>query len=477
MVAEVVEVLDTVGSGVAEAVAAEGVALVAAAGWSAEPVLQRSEGGFGFDVVRLADEREAAVIVVGARGLTRVNAPVGSVSDAVVNLSRRPVLLVRCVDGGRDVPADGPVVIGDDGSACAQPGIESAGKLLGPRSALVVHVASLRDREDRPAGARELREPPSTPEAVAADGVQRARAAGFNAAGRVERLAARIWRRSVWNARRTIVDIAERERAAVVVVGARGRSVARRLLVGSVASGVLQQKRPAGSHGAGTTSSAEGVTGDVRVDRGGLRRLRPGAGSRQARVHDRAPVWGARPGRPRGRAAEWAAGSRGAAGELRADAGGTGPRVDAPAPGAGGAGTGGNARVADGRARPPGRRAAGCRARCERGSGVAGTHGVGGLKPLLGSVSHQLLEHAPCPVLLVRDDLPAEGRLNVLVALDGSEPSLCGLDVAQVLAGALSATLRLVHVIDARLPLASAPMTGVVEELRRHGRKCSTRPA
>jgi nucleotide-binding universal stress UspA family protein len=30
--------------------------------------------------------------------------------------------------------------------------------------------------------------------------------------------------------------------------------------------------------------------------------------------------------------------------------------------------------------------------------------------------------------------------------------------------------VRLVHVVDARLPLASAPMTGVVEELRRHGR-------
>jgi nucleotide-binding universal stress UspA family protein len=37
------------------------------------------------------------------------------------------------------------------------------------------------------------------------------------------------------------VDSAARERAAVVVVGARGRSDARRLLVGSVACGVFQQ--------------------------------------------------------------------------------------------------------------------------------------------------------------------------------------------------------------------------------------------
>lgn len=33
---------------------------------------------------------------------------------------------------------------------------------------------------------------------------------------------------------------------------------------------------------------------------------------------------------------------------------------------------------------------------------LAGTHGVGGLKPLLGSMSHQLVEHAPCPVLVTK---------------------------------------------------------------------------
>jgi hypothetical protein len=89
---------------------------------------------------------------------------------------------------------------------------------------------------------------------------------------------------------------------------------------------------------------------------------------------------------------------------------------------------------------PAGGRAAECRARREADLFVAGTHGVGGFKPLLGSVSHQLVEHAPCPVLLVRDAPPADGRLSVLVALDGSEPSLRGLELAQVLAGALSAT-------------------------------------
>lgn len=240
---EVIEVLDKAGAAGAEQVAAKGVALAAATGWSAEPVVQRSYGGVWFDIVRIADEREAAVILVGARGLSRVRAPLGSVSDAVVHLSRRPVLVARSADGAQDPPGEGPVVIAYDGSASAQTAIESGGQLLGARSALVVHVASVPEHEERskdlPVGARELRDGPSTPEAVAADGVERARTAGFDAAGRVERVTPPIWRRPDWGAWRTIVDIAEEEDAAVVLVGARGQSVARRVLLGSVSGGVL----------------------------------------------------------------------------------------------------------------------------------------------------------------------------------------------------------------------------------------------
>jgi nucleotide-binding universal stress UspA family protein len=101
---------------------------------------------------------------------------------------------------------------------------------------------------------------------------------------------------------------------------------------------------------------------------------------------------------------------------------------------------------------------------------VVGTHGVGGMKPLLGSVSHQLVEKAACPVLLVREDLPAEqDPLSVIVALDGSADSLRALAAGQALALAFGACLRLVHVVDAVVPFARHPPQGVVELLRRHG--------
>lgn len=97
---------------------------------------------------------------------------------------------------------------------------------------------------------------------------------------------------------------------------------------------------------------------------------------------------------------------------------------------------------------------------------LAGTHGVGGLKPYLGSVSHQLVEHAPCPVLLLRDEVPPERGLDVLAALDGSEPSLRALGAAQALAVALGASLRLVHAVDPHPPLGGRHFPTVTEMLR-----------
>lgn len=100
---------------------------------------------------------------------------------------------------------------------------------------------------------------------------------------------------------------------------------------------------------------------------------------------------------------------------------------------------------------------------------LAGTHGVGGLKPYLGSVSHQLVEHAPCPVLLLRGEPPPERDLDVLAALDGSEPSLRALAAARTLAVALGASLRLVHAVDPRPPLGGRHFPTVTKMLREQG--------
>lgn len=102
---------------------------------------------------------------------------------------------------------------------------------------------------------------------------------------------------------------------------------------------------------------------------------------------------------------------------------------------------------------------------------VAGTHGVGLGRFLLGSVSQRLLEQAPCDLLLFRGQATVERPLNVIVGLDGSEHADHALEVAGPLAAALSASLVLVHVVDDRIAFAALEIHGVREALRERGAK------
>lgn len=69
-------------------------------------------------IADLADELEAGLVVVGSRGLGPVMRLVmGSVSEGVVDLASRPVLLLRGRDDESWPPAR--IVVGDDGSAGA----------------------------------------------------------------------------------------------------------------------------------------------------------------------------------------------------------------------------------------------------------------------------------------------------------------------------------------------------------------------
>jgi nucleotide-binding universal stress UspA family protein len=84
---------------------------------------------------------------------------------------------------------------------------------------------------------------------------------------------------------------------------------------------------------------------------------------------------------------------------------------------------------------------------------VGGTHGVGGLKrTLLGSISQQLLEHAPCSVLLVRDRPRLDGPRTVVVGVDGSGATPAVLAMAGRAAAVLSAQLVLAHAADELIP-------------------------
>ncbi len=77
---------------------------------------------------------------------------------------------------------------------------------------------------------------------------------------------------------------------------------------------------------------------------------------------------------------------------------------------------------------------------------VVGARGLGGFKGLLlGSVSERVLEHAPCPVAVVRADDPQRPDRPVLVGVDGSETSTEALRWAARAALLRGAPLHVVH--------------------------------
>lgn len=76
------------------------------------------------EISTLAEELDSGLVVLGSRGLGTVKRLVlGSVSEALVNLCRRPTLILR---GGSDSWPPAAVVVGDDGSEEARKASEIA---------------------------------------------------------------------------------------------------------------------------------------------------------------------------------------------------------------------------------------------------------------------------------------------------------------------------------------------------------------
>jgi nucleotide-binding universal stress UspA family protein len=215
---ELIEMVEREGELEAQRLVARGVTLARAAGWDAELLLTRTWGGEGLRIAQAAEEVQADVVLVGSRGLGGTQAVLGSVSDMVVHYCARPVVVVPhpMLAAEYDALSDGPVVVGWDGSAGAETALAAARRLFPQRDALLVSVddGATAELPDDPAGAG-ARE-------VLRLSVDRGR--GFHAHAVSDALMA----------------CARDRNAAVVIVGSRGRSAAKEILLGSVAMGTLR---------------------------------------------------------------------------------------------------------------------------------------------------------------------------------------------------------------------------------------------
>jgi nucleotide-binding universal stress UspA family protein len=214
--AELEALLESEGAAEAERIAGEGVAIATAAGWDAQMLTTRNFSAEGFALARLAEDLEPAAVVVGSRGLSGLRAVLGSVSDFVVYHSPVPVLVVPypLLADERAAAAAGPVLVAHDGSSSAQRALAAAASLFAGRQLLVATVG----------------EDAADPGLLGEGGAAIAEAVRLEPRGVVQNP------RAVADA---LAAFAADRGAAVIVVGSRGRSAHRQILLGSVAMAAL----------------------------------------------------------------------------------------------------------------------------------------------------------------------------------------------------------------------------------------------
>jgi nucleotide-binding universal stress UspA family protein len=211
---ELIQSIETEGGREAEQLVGMGVMVARAAGWEAERLVKRSWAGEGLSLARVAEEHRPDVVVVGSRGLSGTEAVLGSVSDVIVHHATRPVMVVPypLLSAEYAALADKPIMVGWDGSTGGQSALAIARLLFPNREVLSVSV-------DTDAG--------PVPAELATDAsimtLRIARGRGFGSAAVADALNAFANDRDV----------------AVLVVGSRGRSATREILLGSVAKTIL----------------------------------------------------------------------------------------------------------------------------------------------------------------------------------------------------------------------------------------------
>jgi nucleotide-binding universal stress UspA family protein len=146
---------------------------------------------------------------------------------------------------------DAPILIAYDGSDSARRAVHEAGKLFGPRQAVVVTAwepdlgyevaaASPTDLEGAGPGAFDVAEAQEINDAlrtraerIAHDGAQLARSVGLEVSGAVAVPDER-------NVAEAILELARQRRAAAIIIGSRGLSGLRARLEGSTSNAVLK---------------------------------------------------------------------------------------------------------------------------------------------------------------------------------------------------------------------------------------------
>jgi len=209
---EFVDAIEREGAAEANRLAAMGVTLAVGAGWQAEALVERTYGGEGLQFTQLAEKLDPDLVLVGSRGLGGAKAVLGSVSDMVVHYASRPVLVVAhpLLMAERAALIDGPVIVGWDGSVGAQAALAAATRLF-PTRTLELAGVDQGDRNPPPAGGHDV--------------------ISLKADGRHVTVARTV--------AETLAGHARQRQAALVVVGSRGRSAVREILLGSVAAATL----------------------------------------------------------------------------------------------------------------------------------------------------------------------------------------------------------------------------------------------
>lgn len=212
-VAELSESVEREGKFEAELMVDTGVALARSGGWQAEPLVKQAWGGEGIGLAQLAESHSPAAVVVGSRGLTGSEAVLGSVSELLVVHSPVPVLVAKqtLLAAEYEALAGGPIIVGFDQSAGAATAVATTQHLFPNRDVLAISVAS-----DDTAHASAA--PPEGVSVITA-APHRGRGSGATAD--------------------TLIAAADEHNAAAIVVGSRGRSALKRVLLGSVARSVL----------------------------------------------------------------------------------------------------------------------------------------------------------------------------------------------------------------------------------------------